>query len=65
MCLITNQTKIICLVLYMQNYRYRPVRLYNNEVPQNDDTHKNQNRHFSTVYRYTICYLKKTYNRIQ
>jgi hypothetical protein len=22
MCLITNQTKIICLALYMQNYRW-------------------------------------------
>jgi hypothetical protein len=22
MCLITNQTKIICLTLYMQNYRW-------------------------------------------
>ena len=38
-----------CYFVYAQGNRNRPVRLYNNEVPQNDDTHKNQNRNFSTV----------------
>ena len=38
-----------CYFVYAQGNRNRPVRLCNNEVPQNDDTHKNQNCSFSTV----------------